>query len=291
MWVYRCGDRDCLQFISPQHSHPIFSNANGQDFVPLKNQAEILFCLVLNIKNSQTQRLLGAGKKLVGSMCSRMDLCRKKYVEAKQKSIQYGFANPKDYVDVEADEVDLGKATLDGSDRVTWSQWAGVVQRGHPKSLYLFKTTPKTTKPRAPGPGPINKRDWLPIARKLLRSRCVFLHTDGARAYKISRKIPGVIHDYVVHKRKKVRGRWVKPKYVQLFLHAMPDGSKIACKGGTQIIDRIWSSLRKHLGQRTKTPGSSSLDVRVRSAQWLYWHRDKDLWASTGQLCEWILSV
>jgi hypothetical protein len=66
-----------------------------------------------------------------------MDLCRKKYVETKQKSIQYGFANPKDYVDVEADEVDLGKATLDGSDCVTWSQWADVVQRGYPTSFFL----------------------------------------------------------------------------------------------------------------------------------------------------------
>ena len=69
VWVYRCGDRDCLQFISPQHSHPIFSNANGQDFVPLKNQAEILFCLVLNIKNyqpvmSQTRRARCVGVSL-----------------------------------------------------------------------------------------------------------------------------------------------------------------------------------------------------------------------------------
>ena len=291
LWSYRCRKYGCHKFISPHHSHPIFSNAWGCDFVPLKEQAEMLFCLVLGIKNTHTRRLLGSGETFTRTMCSRLDLCRKKFVEHKQKLITFGLGDPKTYFDVEADEVDLGKSLVGGSSsRVVWSQWAGVVQRGHPQSLYLFKTTPKTTKQRAPGPGPIKKRDWSPVCRKLLLGRYVFLHTDGARAYKLSRKFKGVIHDYVVHRKKKVGGRWKKPKYAQLFLHELPDGTKVACKGGTQIIDRAWSSLRKHLGQRAKNPGSSALDARVRSAQWLIWHRDKDLWAATGQLCEWLHS-
>lgn len=60
---------------------------------------------------------------------------------------------------------------------------------------------------RAPGPGPIRKRDWKPIAHKHLLGRRVILHTDGARAYKM--KLDKVIHCNVVHKQKKkiVRGK------------------------------------------------------------------------------------
>ena len=71
-----------------------------------------------------------------------------------------------------------------------------------------------------------------------LQNHYVVLDTDGARAYKAV-KIPGVIHDWVVHKKKKIKGKWLKPRYAQLFEHKLPNGKTLATKGGTQIIDRF----------------------------------------------------
>ena len=99
-----------------------------------------------------------------------------------------------------------------------WSQWAGIVQRESPETLVLFKTTCRSTKRNAPGPGAITKRDWIPAAEKWLLGKHVILHTDGARLYKvgISRKtfVDGVIHDFVVHRNKKINGKWRKGKFV-----------------------------------------------------------------------------
>ena len=53
--------------------------------------------------------------------------------------------------------------------------------------------------------------------------------------------------------------------------------------GGTQVIDRFWSTLRKYLGYRSKNVQSAATEARVRSAQWEYWHGDKDLWVAMGE--------
>ena len=91
---------------------------------------------------------------------------------------------------MEADEVDLGKGflddTTDGQKKgvtTAWEQWGALVERGRPESLRLFRLNPAATNTRAPGPGPICKRDWKPIAHKHLLGRRVILHADGARAY------------------------------------------------------------------------------------------------------------
>ena len=74
---------------------------------------------------------------------------------------------------------------------------------------------------RAPGPGPIRKPDWKPFANKFLKDRKVILHTDGARTYKLW--LPGVLHDNVVHKKKKaiIAGKtiWIKPQYAKIWTH------------------------------------------------------------------------
>ena len=77
----------------------------------------------------------------------------------------------------------------------------GLVERGRPSSLILFRLALRMTKKRAPGPGPIRKRDWRPIAQRHLAGKGVILHTDGARAYKM--KLAQVIHCNVVHQKKK----------------------------------------------------------------------------------------
>ena len=127
------------------------------------------------------------------------------------------------------------------------------------------------------------------MAKKHLQGRWVFLHTDGARSYKIgiNRKdrLDGVVHDYVVHKlRKSKNGKKMRARYVQLFAHQI-DGKTVYTKGGTQIIDRCWRHIRKHIGTRSASVSGAMLyNARVRSAQWCFWHMGQDLWAKTGEM-------
>ena len=67
---------------------------------------------------------------------------------------------------------------------------------------------------------------------------------------------------------------------------SIPDGRVLRAKGGTQIIDRFWETLRAHIGRRTKKVDSMAIRARVRSAQWEYWHGGKDLWLATGEMLE-----
>ncbi len=64
----------------------------------------------------------------------------------------------------------------------------------------------------------------------------------------------------------------------------MPTGRPVVTKGGTQIIDRFWSTLRKHLNNRPKRPGTATTEDRVRAAQWRYWNKGADLWLATGNM-------
>ena len=84
-----------------------------------------------------------------------------------------------------------------------WEQWAGVIQRGRPETLLLSRLKPKLTVKRAPGPGAIRRTEWKTLGAKLLKDRKVVLHTNAARSYKA--KIDGVIHDKVVHAKKRVK--------------------------------------------------------------------------------------
>ena len=128
-------------------------------------------------------------------------------------------------VDVEADEATFDKKDVckspefqhlikKKSETVLWEQWAGIVQRGRPDTLILRRLTPKLTVKRSPGPGPIRKFEWKPMAHELLENRRVILHTDSARSDKV--QVPGVLHDRVVRCKKRVRvqgkWRWQNPK-------------------------------------------------------------------------------
>ena len=46
----------------------------------------------------------------------------------------------------------------------------------------------------------------------------------------------------------------------------------------------VWQELRKHLGQRSQRVNSKTVTNRVRSAQWHYWNRGKDLWLEAGRM-------
>ncbi|CAE7785106.1 unnamed protein product [Symbiodinium sp. CCMP2592] len=170
-----------------------------------------------------------------------------------------------------------------------WEQWAGVVQRGRPETLVLHRLNPKVTVKKAPGPGAIRKIEWQTLGNKLLKGRKVVLHTDSAKSYKAY--IDGVIHDRVVHckKRVKVNGRfkWINPKYVGIVEHKTPGAQKILyCKSGTQVIDRACRFLEDRIviSQNCKA-GSKLLRANLRSAQYEYWNKNADLWLHTGVLC------
>jgi hypothetical protein len=66
----------------------------------------------------------------------------------KQKDIKYG--NLQKCADVEADEVDIGKEVCEDNETATWEQWGGIVERGQPGTLALFRFNPIKTKKRSP---------------------------------------------------------------------------------------------------------------------------------------------
>ena len=289
-WVYRCRKKGCQRFIYPHACHPVFKLADGKSHKPLRDQFRTLFGIVIGLSIGQNHLLWEDSKNFISDMSKRLDIAREKYVLKRERQIKFGDPLGKQWRDVEADEVDLGKEFVgDDGQTVEWQQWAGIVERGRPSSLVLFRTNCKRTSVRAPGPGPIKKRDWRPAAQKWLKDRNILLHTDGAKSYRIGMnrndQMPGIVHDYVVHKMKKRGdGKKMKARYVQLFSHCI-NGKTIHAKGGTQIIDRCWVHIRKHINKRsTAKGGQRRYNSRVRSAQWTYWNMGKDLFEETGRM-------
>ena len=216
-----------------------------------------------------------------------------------EKTIMFG--NGKGWQDVEADEATFDKRNIANvlefkhlvkskKGTIMWEQWGGIIQTGRPTSLVLRRLTPKVTVLRAPGPGAIRRVEWKALANEFLCDRKVVLHTDSAKSYRL--KVPGVLHDRVVHckKRVKVQGkwRWQPPHYIRLVKHKLPGskGKTLTVKSGTQIIDRVWRYLKERVrvNQHTKA-GSALLRAKLRSAQYDYWNRNMDMWVATGKLC------
>jgi hypothetical protein len=283
---HRCSYFKCQKRVLPHHDHPIFTTGGGQDYVPLQDQAATLLCAVSNVKQTATRLLLHRNHKFTENLYHRVDAMRAQFVEKKQAKIKFGVTDP--WPDVEADEVDLRRkfsADVPADSAVEWEQWGGVVERGRPETLVLTRLNPKKTAKRAPGPGAMRRTDWEPFARRRLQNKKVILHTDGARAYRL--RMPGVLHDNVVHMKKQmlVDGKWVwiKPAFAKVVEHILPDSKKkIRVMAGTQVIDRLWRHVRSFLEGRTAPVGSKMLRQRIRSAQYTYWYRGQDLWLETG---------
>ena len=56
-------------------------------------------------------------------------------------------------------------------------------------------------------------------------------------------------------------------------------GQELDC---TQIIDRCWRHVRAHVGNRGSSSGGTKLlNTRMRSAQWTYWNKGRDLFKET----------
>ncbi|CAE7639351.1 unnamed protein product, partial [Symbiodinium sp. CCMP2456] len=287
MWAHRCRVKACQRFVQPADFHPIFVSGAGSSKTSLQKQASVLLCAVASVPQHCVSKILDVDDKIVSRVYTNVDMARARFVMAHEKYIQYG-GGP-DWVDVEADEVDLGKAVVDNN-KVKWEQWCGIVQRGSPKTLRLVQLQPPLTKTRSPGPGPIRKKDWKPIAEKLLAGRHIVLHTDGARAYKL--KLDKVAHCNVVHKKKKIKignkVMWVKPHFTKVYQLSIPGGKTLRVKSGTQIIDRCWRHLREHIKNSPRSPGNTVLMRKIRSAQWVYWQKGKSLWTATGEMLKYL---
>ena len=296
---HRCSRWKCQAWMNPHHLHPIFTEGTGSEAQPLQSQAALLLLKLHHVPQSTIHLLLGINHKAVEDMERKLCTLRKEYVEKVEKAITFG--NGKGWQDVEADEATFDKRNIANvlefqhlvkskKGTIMWEQWGGIIQRGRPTSLVLRRLTPKVTVLRAPGPGAIRRVEWKALANEFLCDRKVVLHTDSAKSYKL--KVPGVLHDRVVHckKRVKVQGkwRWQQPHYVRLVKHKLPGskGKTLTVKSGTQIIDRVWRFLKERVrvNQHTKA-GSALLRAKLRSAQYDYWHRNMDMWVATGRLC------
>ena len=283
---HRCAS--CKSYVRPHSQHPIFTVGRGEGSEPLAHQAGALFSLVMGGTQALVSTLFGLNHKAVGGLSGRLDEEKAAYVLRHEPNVAFGVIDP--WVDVEADEVDLSKSMIppgDVSDKektTQWEQWCGVLQRGVPRSLVLFRLSPALTGDRAPGPGPIRKEEWTTFADQRLANRNIILHTDGARSYRA--KVDGMLHDHVVHMKKPVmiegRRRWLKPFFSKTFVHDLPNGEQVRCRGGSQIIDRFWRKLRAALVGRSGGPSSRTKERRVRACQWDYWHAKEETWAAVG---------
>ena len=286
----RCNAKHCQVYLNPHHLHPVFSEGYGVAALSLKTQAAMLLLklnnLYNNLANSTIHRLLHVNHKAIEDIGRRLCVLRKDYVEQKEKEIQFG--DGASLKDIEADETTFDKkdvsalVTLDDAAKpIEWEQWLGVVQRGKPETLVLHRLKPPRTVQRAPGPGAVRKVEWRPFAQRWLQDKKVILHTDSAKSYRL--RLPGVLHDRVVHckKRVKVRGvwKWLVPRYTKIVTHKVPNSKKtLRVKSGTQIIDRCWRFLKDRvtLNQNAKV-GSHMLRCKLRSAQYQYWLKNQDL--------------
>ena len=290
---YKCCSKACRSYILPHHLHPLFQMSKGKQHQPLQVQAALLLLLLTGTSSSDCRLLLGINHKMIEGMRCRLDRIRQIHVEKHEQTIVFG--NGRRWVDVEADEATFDRADLtkeltpkNASKKcILWEQWSGILTRGQPSTLVLSRLNPKMTVKRAPGPGAIHKVDWKPLAWKHLAHRKVILHTDSAKSYKA--KVPGMVHDAVVHAKKKVRKgnktSWKAPQYVRVVSHKLPDGRILKVKAGTQHIDRAWRFLKDRLrrNQHVKA-GSLAIRRQIRSAQYEYWFRGADLWEKTGAL-------
>ena len=105
---------------------------------------------------------IAQGHKAIEDLEKRFCDLRKKWVEVKEKDIDFGHGKP--WGDVEADEATFDKKNLgaeapDPATPTQWEQWCGIVKRGCPKTLVLHRLSPALSAARAPNPGAI--RGWM----------------------------------------------------------------------------------------------------------------------------------
>ncbi|CAJ1420332.1 unnamed protein product [Effrenium voratum] len=205
-----CSRASLQQEEMPTHSPP--PGLHAEEWChPLQLQAAALLLRLGNVSLSTIHILTQINHKAIEKMGRNLDLVRKWHVRREEKKIVFGGA-ARAWRDVGVDEATFDKKTL--------------------QPFELSDADAKANK----------NVDWKPIALTWLQNRRVVLHSDSARSYRL--KVPGVLRDAVAHKKKRVKKGnthvWVKPSYVKISKHKLPDGRLLKTKSGTQIIDRVW---------------------------------------------------
>ena len=146
VWAHRCKKRGYQFRLQPHDYHPIFFAGSGVSQTSLSLQAAILCCALSGVPVSSVPALLDIHPKPVERIYTNLEVARSRYVQLTEKKIIFG-ANKK-WSDVEADEVGLGKEELikagEGSRKVQWEQWGGLVERGSPHTLVLYLVEAET---------------------------------------------------------------------------------------------------------------------------------------------------
>ncbi|CAE7795509.1 unnamed protein product [Symbiodinium sp. CCMP2592] len=262
---HRCNNYKCTAAITPYHLHPLFSECMGPQKQSLQMQSAMLLLKLHNVPQSTIRLVLDINHKAIEDMeagaCLGKKLCRlrKEFVEKEEKKIVLG--NKRTWVDVEADEATFDKRDISKDPDVKhliskpnnttlWEQCMGWNRTARPAShIHPPQAEPQAHTHESTGPKS-NPED------------------------RVEAKVDGVIHDRVVHckKRVKINGKyqWTSPKYVTMVTHKVPGSNKkLKVKSGTQIIDRAWRFLKDRIAinQNVKA-GSSLLRAKLRSAQY-----------------------
>ncbi|OLQ01407.1 hypothetical protein AK812_SmicGene15849 [Symbiodinium microadriaticum] len=109
-WLHQCSSRTCHKYLQPHDFHPIFFQGSGNSHTSLNVQASILYAAVAGVPVNSTHLVLDTDHKPIERIFKNLDVARAMYVDKEEKSITYGGTRNSIWKDVEADEVDVGKA-------------------------------------------------------------------------------------------------------------------------------------------------------------------------------------
>ena len=147
--VQKCTRKNCRKFVAPHFKHPVFELGHGQSSVPLRLQAQVLFCLAVNITLVKIQPLVGVDHKHVERLTRSWLALVASRVERKQDGLQLG--DGEQWMECEVDEACMRGRRC--GNKVTWLQYCGIVRRGERRSLILHRMRTKTTSVRMKGKG------------------------------------------------------------------------------------------------------------------------------------------
>ena len=116
-WMHQCSSRGCKRYLQPDDFHPIFFRGAGSSVTPLHVEVCIFYAALAGVSVNSAHLILNTDHKAAERVYSNLDAARARYVEHKEKSITYGSASGDLWRDVEADEVDVGKALEEDSDQ------------------------------------------------------------------------------------------------------------------------------------------------------------------------------
>ncbi|CAK0862940.1 unnamed protein product [Prorocentrum cordatum] len=282
-FLRRSNAKGCQKHAPPARHNPIFSQHSASE--SSQKQAVAPLAKLAGVSTRTPHVLFDVNHKAVEQTWSNVGQVRRMRVEGVEPTIEYN--GPKVWADVEADEATFDKLDLadgpepleDPSHLVMRDQWLGNVQRGRQRALTLTRLGPEMAEKRSPGPGAVRKVKWNPRAERWLQDRDGIFHTDSARSYKLS--VPGVIHDFVVHKKKyKIVGGkrvLIPPGYVELKTPALPSGKHFKVKSGVTFQQRPHAQERQRQGRNQTACHQSPLGpIRILAQD--------DLWVKTREM-------